>query len=224
MRLYFIRHGETRLNQEGRLQGRVDEPLNDKGRELAVITGEALKDVPFDLIITSPLCRAKETGILAAKASAGKQGREIPVIEDDRILEIDWGNWDCHGILPGNFSVPTSIENFNLFFSNPFAFEHDPEGESIMDVIIRTGDFLQDIIHRPEYQDKTILISTHGCALRAMLNPLYEDPSDFWQRKVPGNCAVSIVEVEDGVPKLVEKDVLYYDESLSNNLYAPVEE
>ncbi len=224
MRLYIIRHGETRLNQEGRLQGQVDEPLNEKGRELAIVTGEALKDIPFDLVITSPLCRAKETGILASRASAEKQGKEIPVLEDKRIIEIDWGKWDCQGILPSNFSVPIGIEAFNLFYTNPFDFEYDPDGESIMDVVIRTGDFFQELIHNPEYQDKTILISTHGCAMRAMLNPLYEDPTDFWQKRVPGNCAVSIVDVEGGVPEIVEKDVIFYDESLSSNVYGPIED
>ena len=48
MRLYIIRHGETKLNALGCLQGWTDEPLNKSGRDLAVITGEALKEVPFD--------------------------------------------------------------------------------------------------------------------------------------------------------------------------------
>lgn len=69
MRLYIIRHGETRLNALGCLQGWTDKPLNQNGKDLAVITGEALKDIPFDLVITSPLKRARETGELAVSAS-----------------------------------------------------------------------------------------------------------------------------------------------------------
>ena len=38
----------------------------------------------------------------------------------------------------------------------------------------RTADFFNELIANPDYQDKTILIATHGCALRAMLNSLYE--------------------------------------------------
>ena len=64
-------------------------------------------------------------------------------------------------------------------------------------------------------QDKTVLISTHGCLYRAFLNSLYDDPSDFWQAGVPKNCAVSIVDVENKVPKLVKSDLLYYDPSLA---------
>ena len=43
MKLYIIRHGETKLNALGCLQGWTDEPLNQNGKDLAIITGEALK-------------------------------------------------------------------------------------------------------------------------------------------------------------------------------------
>ena len=69
MKLYIIRHGETKLNALGRLQGWTDEPLNQNGKDLAIITGEALKEIPFDLVITSPLKRARETGELTVAAS-----------------------------------------------------------------------------------------------------------------------------------------------------------
>ena len=57
MKLYIIRHGETDWNKEKRLQGQSDIPLNDYGRELARITGKALKDVHFDYVFSSPLSR-----------------------------------------------------------------------------------------------------------------------------------------------------------------------
>ena len=70
MRLYIIRHGETEWNVSGRMQGSTDIPLNEKGIRLAQVTAEGLKDVSFDLAITSPLERAKQTAeiILAAAA------------------------------------------------------------------------------------------------------------------------------------------------------------
>ncbi len=61
MRLYIMRHGETSWNALKKIQGIADIPLNEKGRALAKVTGEALKEIKFDLVITSPLCRAKET-------------------------------------------------------------------------------------------------------------------------------------------------------------------
>ena len=54
MKLYIIRHGETRWNVERRLQGASDTDLNGKGIALAKVTGEALKEVPFFCCFTSP--------------------------------------------------------------------------------------------------------------------------------------------------------------------------
>ncbi len=63
----------------------MDIPLAPEGIELAKRTGEALKDVPFDICFTSPLARARQT------AHYVLGNRQIPVIEDKRIQEIDFG-------------------------------------------------------------------------------------------------------------------------------------
>ena len=224
MLIYIVRHGETRLNQEGKLQGQVDEPLNEKGRELAEVTAEALKEIPFDILYTSPLSRAKETGMIVAEASARLHDKEIPVIEDPRLMEFSWGSWDCEGCITGNFSIPTSLENYNLFFKDIYRFQGPPDGETVHDVIERTGQFFRELVHNPELKDKTILISTHGIALRSLLNPLYENPADFWHGQVPPNCSINVLEVVDGEPRLMKEDEIYYDESLASNPYKSVEE
>lgn len=64
MRFYIIRHGVTEWNALKKVQGAVDIPLAPEGIRLAKITGEALKDVPFDICFTSPLKRAEETARL----------------------------------------------------------------------------------------------------------------------------------------------------------------
>ncbi len=58
--VYFLRHGETDWNLEGRTQGRTDIPLNRNGELQAKESGEALKYKEIDVIITSPLKRAKK--------------------------------------------------------------------------------------------------------------------------------------------------------------------
>ena len=45
MKIYIIRHGQTQYNLLGRLQGRLDIPLNENGRALAHVAGQSLKDV-----------------------------------------------------------------------------------------------------------------------------------------------------------------------------------
>ena len=84
MKLYIIRHGETKWNVERRLQGASDTDLNEKGIALAKVTGEALKEVPFFCCFTSPLKRAKET----ARLVLGE--KEIPVYLDERIQAVSY--------------------------------------------------------------------------------------------------------------------------------------
>ena len=60
MKLYLVRHGETDWNKVKKIQGQVDIPLNQFGKRLAEETAEGLRDIPFDLCISSPLSRAHE--------------------------------------------------------------------------------------------------------------------------------------------------------------------
>ena len=60
----FLRHGESTGNAENRLQGLSDFPLSDTGRDQARALGERwqAEGLTFDMAITSPLSRARETG------------------------------------------------------------------------------------------------------------------------------------------------------------------
>ena len=97
--IYYIRHGETGWNAEGRFQGSKDIPLNELGREQAVISGKILGRVlaqdghvatalPF---VSSPLGRARMTMELARGAlNLPAGGYSI----DDRLREIGYGHWE----------------------------------------------------------------------------------------------------------------------------------
>ena len=62
MELYLVRHGETEWNKERRLQGQADVALDDFGRQLAVETGEALQDIPFDVMFYKPVKKSERDG------------------------------------------------------------------------------------------------------------------------------------------------------------------
>ena len=97
------------------------------------------------------------------------------------------------------------------FYEDPFHFQNAEDGECIADLCVRTRSFFQGLLKSRSYQDKTILIASHGCACRGILNNVYEDKENFWHGKVPPNCAVSIVDVEDGKAVLTASDQIYYD-------------
>ena len=97
--IYYIRHGETSWNAEGRLQGAQDIPLNDLGRRQAAHAGHVLAELfardgrdksslPF---VASPLGRARTTMELVRGAL------KLPPDEyalDDRLREIGYGVWE----------------------------------------------------------------------------------------------------------------------------------
>ena len=206
--LYILRHGETDMNVRCRLQGILDAPLNENGVRAAALTGRALKDVVFDRVISSPLCRATET----ARLILAENAHPVPIETDPRLQEISFGAWEGLSSIPGSGDVPR--QDLLDFFYDPLCYRGAPEGETIEDVCRRTGEFLSELLRDPANQGKTILLSTHGCALRAMLRPVYlsmgADPADFWHGDRPPNCAVNIARAEDGVLRLLEEDRVYW--------------
>lgn len=206
MLIYMVRHGETALNAKGIMQGWLDEPLNKAGRDLAVLTGQAMRGIHFDACISSPLKRAKETVEIILRES----GNDIEVTTDDRIREINFGDYERK-------LMAEMGEDGLLFATNPFLHKGFPNGEQIQDVIRRTQDFLKELIARDD--GKTYLLGVHGCAVRAMLNFLYDDPLNYWHGHVPYNCAVNIVEAEGGVARLIADDKIYYPEEFIVDRY-----
>ena len=222
MLIYAIRHGETEYNTAGRIQGQLDIPLNEKGRELARIVGKALKDTAFDIIYTSPLKRARETAALMAAPGEDRRGVRVPVIEEPRLKEIDFGDWSGHRFKKDGFDIPgLTPEEFNLFYTDPFHMKHPPHGETVQDVCVRAGAFLGELLQDETLRDKTVLVSTHGCALRAFLRGALEDPEDFWNGGFAPNCSYTLLEAKDGRARILEKDVVLYDPALSVNLFVP---
>lgn len=196
MKIYIIRHGETNANEKGYLQGWSDDPLNENGHLLANITGQAMKDITFDYCISSPLLRAKETAQILLRESCNN----IDISFDDRIKEINFGSFERMSI---------KDEKVVRFLKESDVDYNFPDGESIADVMKRTQEFLKELIAKDD--DKTYLVSTHGCALRSMLNYLYDNPEDYWHGHVPYNCCVNIIEATDGEATLIVDDKIYYD-------------
>lgn len=78
----LVRHGQTDWNALGKLQGQTDIPLNELGKIQARQCGEFLsKEASWDVIISSPLKRARETADIIS------QYIEVPVIEKMEFIE-----------------------------------------------------------------------------------------------------------------------------------------
>ena len=175
MKIYILRHGQTEMNSSKLLQSRSDAPLNETGIRQAQETGEWLRDngIAFDMIFSRPLKRALDTARIAA-------GDGIPVITDDRLLEMDYGPYE-------GMDLKDPLPEIRRFFSD-FINEKAPEGMEPLDAVVkRIGRFLEDLAEKD--LKGNILVSTHAIAMKGALE--YLDPNSngsYWNRHIR-NCS-----------------------------------
>lgn len=175
--LYIMRHGKTDWNAERRLQGRTDIPINDEGRLMAEKAREEYRDIHIDVCYCSPLIRAKETAEILL------EGRDIPIITDERLVEM------CFGIYEGvqNASeIPGSP--MKQFFDDPENYVTAENAESFDDLFERTGDFLEKVIFPQIEKGRDILIIGHGAMNSSIISRVNNIPlRDFWKEGIQ-NC------------------------------------
>ena len=200
MILYIMRHGETDWNKKHLWQGRTDIPLNEKGRYVAELTREGLKDIQFDVAFCSPLCRAKETAEILLR------DRDIELIVDERIIEMGFGPFEGK-------DMRMLTDETKTFFQHPEQYQVPEGAERFEEVLEREKSFLDELSANPRYQESNILIATHGAALRGLIAVIQNKPvSRYWEGGVHKNCGMTIVDVKDGVYEIVEEAIILYDE------------
>ena len=175
--LYIMRHGKTDWNEEYRLQGRTDIPLNEDGRLMAEKAGEDYRDVNFDICYCSPLSRARETAELVLK------NRNVPIIVDDRLVEMSFGVFEG---TQNCYSDPDCL--MNVFFQEPQNYKGVENGETMEELFARTGEFLEEVVKPGLKEGKDILIIGHGamnssivCQIKGLAL------KDFWSQGIK-NC------------------------------------
>jgi broad specificity phosphatase PhoE len=153
--LTFLRHGESRANQEGVLQGQSDSPLSTNGRSQAEALAKrwASENKRFHKIIASPLSRAKETAEIVAAALS------VPITLDPLWMERDYGNY------VGLSRTEIQASNLQPAFVHPY-FPAGETGESAFDLYLRAGKALTSLLRRPPNR---YLIVSHGGILNMVM-------------------------------------------------------
>lgn len=186
---YFIRHGETDYNKQSLIQGKSNIPLNETGLSQAETAAEYFreKNIKFDKVYASPLIRAHKTASIVS-------GFDMADIKTDaRVKELDFGA--AEGM---NYrKVPKKVHNL---FTNPTEFEAAEGGETIDELKARCRSFLDELAKLPEYEPETetILIASHGAALRGLLSCIDKCPLEKFWKKGLWNCCVVKTHLEDG--------------------------
>lgn len=180
--LYLVRHGETEYNKAKRFQGSTDIALSDKGREQAREAAKTL-DTKFDVVISSPLIRAKETAMILSGFS------EEQIIIDDRIREINMGEYE-------GMYYDEVDDAFHTFFHEPEKYVSSRGSESFESLFARVDEFLISLIQKYKDTDAKILVVSHGAAIHGMLLGILKiERKDYWKYPVE-NCSVIKLGIE----------------------------
>lgn len=204
MELYIVRHGETIWNKEKRLQGSTDIELGPEGIRLAKETGEALMDTHIDVIYSSPLKRAYTTAELI------RNGRDIELITDDRIRELNFG------ISEGKrYEDLYEDENcyFKYFFTEPHLYRPSENGETLEHLVERAGEFMQEIIEPREGDCERVMIVAHGAMNKAIMTYIKGHSLEhFWSGGLQKNCNVIMVDYTEGKYTVIDETKVFYKE------------
>ena len=201
--LYFIRHGETDYNVEGRFIGVSDQPLNENGIEQAKKTGLLLKQISpeYDLILTSPLKRAAETANIIAQVIDSN----IPVVYEELLKERDYGVFEGKTEKEINQICPEVIAQYRRDKPNT----RPPNGELAEAVENRIKTLMTEKIINEYKELKNIILVTHLNPIRAVLLLLKMAEPDIYYQKLQNAGVVEIQFFPDnmGRSKLIKFDI-----------------
>jgi broad specificity phosphatase PhoE len=175
--LWIARHGETDWSAAGRHTGHTDVPLNDNGRAAARTLAEVLAGKAFDLVLTSPLQRARETCELAG---FGAQAQLEP-----NLREWDYGDYE--GITSDE--IRAGRPGWTVFGDGC------PGGETLAEV----GARLDQVIERVRTVNGRVLAFAHGHSLRILAARWIELPPSGGARLLLGTAAVGVLDWERDV-------------------------
>jgi len=178
--IYFVRHGETDWNAEGRLQGQQDVPLNARGRVQAEEAGARLRGLVMDYAgldyVASPMHRTRET-MERLRETIFLDPKDYRL--DPRLVELTFGDWEGRTWKEDRKAEPQMAA----------ARERDkwgyvpPNGESYAMLMDRVRPVLADVA-------RDTVIVAHGGVARAFLalacgvHPRQAASIDIWQGKV----------------------------------------
>jgi alpha-ribazole phosphatase len=146
--LILVRHGRTQANREGRLQGRLDQDLDEYGQLQAAAVAAFVQDrCEVDFVVSSPLKRARQT--------AAEFGRPVEI--DDRWLELSYGEYEG----TPHAEVPSEI--WSRWREDP---DFTPEGgESLATLDVRVRRACEDLLGRADASN--IVVVSHVSPMKS---------------------------------------------------------
>ncbi|NLL71259.1 MAG: alpha-ribazole phosphatase [Epulopiscium sp.] len=186
MKLYLVRHGETNFNQKGVYYGWKDILLCPEGEKQIKGLRKILPRKTWDCIISSPLQRAIQTVELLQLPSY------IPWIQDERLKEIHFGQWEGKHYKKIQKEDPVHWEKWIHHWQEVAP----PKGESYLEFYNRVENWLLECIE--QHKDQELLVISHQGCLRIILSILLGlGKEGYWYFSFESG-AYTFVEYNDG--------------------------
>ena len=191
MKLYFVRHGRTEWNEEGRIQGaNGDSPLLESSIQQLEALGRHLSQTRFDAAYSSDLPRAIHTAQILLKQNQYPTSlQETPALREWQLGRLEGGK-----IVELKALYPEEMKAFRHDLSQ---FHHDLfEAESVSETTKRTCDFVKSLKGK---EFDTVLIVGHGANLTASIRTLLGyKPEELRKNGGLNNASVTILTTYDG--------------------------
>ena len=190
MKLYFVRHGRTEWNEEGRIQGaNGDSPLLESSIQQLEALGQHLSQTYFDAAYSSDLPRAVHTAQIILKQNQ----HPITLQETPALREWHLGRLEGRKIMELKALYPEEMEAFRHDLSQ---FHHNLfDAESLSDTTKRTCDFVKSLKGK---ELDTVLIVGHGANLTASIRTLLGNkPEELRKNGGLDNASVTILTTDD---------------------------
>jgi len=200
LKLILVRHGETRWNKDGLVQGGdSDIELNDTGLEQARRLAAFLKNEPINAIVSSPLRRAIATAEVIASQ------HQLPIQIDQGLKELKVG--DLEGISISNLRTTFSRFLLKKWWQDGEAMKL-PNGESLVDLQNRAWKVVEGLALKHEAspepgQDATAVVVSHYFVTLAIILKALNLPLDHFIKFKLDLGGVSILEFRDYGARLV---------------------
>jgi ribonuclease H / adenosylcobalamin/alpha-ribazole phosphatase len=152
----LVRHGQTEMSVAGRFAGRGDIPLTSIGVQQAAAVAERLAGRGVDLVVSSPLSRAKDTAHAVCDAAGA------PLAVDDDLAETDFGAWE--GL---TFAAVMAGWPAELAAWQGDAETAPPGGESFAAVAGRVNRVLDQLL--ADRQGQTIVVVSHVTPIKTLV-------------------------------------------------------
>lgn len=198
MKLYVVRHGQTKWNEQGRMQGAKNSDLTIKGIDEAKRLNEYIKDIKFDRIYVSPLGRTLET------MEHVKGSLDIPIKTIDELQEMNFGRFE--GELLSELREEFPEDMYNLW-QNPDKYIVE-SGEDYKDVFNRVEIAIEKILENKD-KEENVLVVTHGVIISVLLSIVKnKEVKDLWDTPVVRNTSLSIIEFDGEDLKIIEENII----------------